>query len=103
MGYPGTALVYGLLGLAVGLALALREREASAARRAALVAGGVLFWPLLAPFVLAGPAARSTAHGAVPAGDGAEARLLRIQEVQQQVLAALARPEGMAEEVLAPQ
>ena len=88
MGYLGTALLYALIGVAVGVALILRER------RPWLLLLAIPFWPLLAPFLLAG--ARQPPRAAVPAD-------ARIQRVQDEVLQALSGLTGLAEEVLAPE
>jgi len=91
MGIAGTLLIYAVIGLAVGLLLALRER------RPALLLLGVAFWPLLAPFVLASPgkSASPPTPGAPPDG--------RIDRVQEEVLEALSGLDGLAEAALQPE
>ena len=46
MGFAETGLVYALIGIAVGIALALREER----RRVLLFLAGFFFWPVFAPF-----------------------------------------------------
>jgi division protein CdvB (Snf7/Vps24/ESCRT-III family) len=96
MTFTATALLYALVGLAVAVALLLRERRAPLLRRALLVLLAVPFWPLLAPFLLGAPAA------APPDGPRA-GEDARIRKVQDEVLRALSHLDGLAEEVLAPE
>src|SRR5262249_61730959 len=57
---------------------------------------GLFFWPFFLPLLLAGVRTE-----APPRGHSAAAR--RIQSAQAQLLAALSRAHGLAEEVLAPE
>src|SRR5207302_9278745 len=86
MSAAGTLLLYGLIGLGVAVALFLRQRSPGMAALA------VAFWPLLIPFLLGGTTISSTIDGGG-----------RIARVQAEVLQALGRLEGLAEEVLAPE
>jgi hypothetical protein len=88
MGFAGTAVVYLLIGLAIGVALYLREG------RALVFALSIPFWPLLAPFALAN---RAAPPGPAPSGDK------RITAVQTEVMRALAQLGGLAEATLAPE
>ena len=84
-------LLYCLIGLAVGIALVLRDR------RYWLLLVAIPFWPLLAPFLLA-----SNKQQQAPPVQHRPADA-RIERVQEEVLRAMAGLEGLAEEVLAPE
>ena len=79
MGFAGTALVYALIGIAVGVALAMREQ-----RKLLYFFAGLFFWPVFAPFLLA-----SSTAAKPPAQD--------------RVLRALQSLDGLAEEAVAPE
>src|SRR5438128_12595939 len=81
MGFAGTGLVYALIGIAVGLALAMRER-----RKLLFFLAGLFFWPVFAPFLLS--SAAKPPPNPLP---------------QDRVLRALASLDGLAEEVVAPE
>ena len=81
MGFAGTALVYALIGIAVGIALAMQER-----RKLLFFLAGLFFWPVFAPFLLA--SATKPAVKAPP---------------QDRVLRALASLDGLAEDAVAPE
>ena len=91
MGFAGTGLLYALIGIAAGLALALRARR----RRALLFFAGLFFWPIFAPFLLS--PAKDPERRQAPPQDA------RVQAAQDRILRALARLDGLAEEVLAPE
>ena len=91
MGFAGTGLLYALIGIAAGLALALRARR----RRALLFFAGLFFWPIFAPFLLS--PAKDPERRPAPPQDA------RVQAAQDRILRALARLDGLAEEVLAPE
>ena len=91
MGFAGTGLLYALLGIAAGLALALRARR----RQVLLFFAGLFFWPVFAPFLLS--PGRERERRAAPAQDA------RVQAAQDRILHALSRLGGLAEEVLAPE
>lgn len=99
MSTTGTLLIYGILGLVVAAAMALREERLGALRILFLFTAGVVFWPLFAPSILGGSAATAEAGG-VP-GDAPIGP--RIQAGEQQILAALAKVRGVAEGALAPE
>src|SRR5438874_9491177 len=77
MGFAETGLIYFLIGIVAGIALAMREQH-----RLLFFLAGLFFWPLFAPFLLATPKK--------PVG-------------QDRVLRALAHLDGLAEEVVAPE
>lgn len=72
-----TAVIYGLVGLAVAVALVARERRAPAGRRVALFLLALAFWPLVGPLLLGEerPRARAPARPAGPRVAALEARL----------------------------
>ncbi len=45
MGVTGTALIYGIIGLVVAVAIALEEARMGAAQRWTLLVGALVFWP----------------------------------------------------------
>ena len=91
MGFAETGLLYALIGIAVGLALALRARQ----RRVLLFLVGLFFWPVFAPFLLS--------PGKPPRQPPLPAQDARVQAAQDRILKALARLDGLAEEVVAPE
>ena len=94
MGLAGTAVIYAVIGLCVATALMLRDPAASPARRAGAFVTGAVFWPVFAPVLLAGSArAPAPSPGRSP----------RVRAAEERLLAALAKVEGIAEEVLAPE
>ncbi len=90
MGFAETGLVYALIGVAVGIALALREKR----RRVLLFLAGLFFWPVFAPFLLS---------PGKPPEQQRPVQDARVQAAQDRVLRALARLDGLAEEVVAPE
>jgi hypothetical protein len=112
MGILGTAFLYGLIGVAVAVAMALQAMPTERGRRWVLFVGTLLFWPLFAPLVLARSeptAGTGTRRGAPGANRAAGAALAtsgvegRIQRAEAEVLAAIARLDGLAEAALAPE
>jgi hypothetical protein len=105
MGALGTAMIYGIIGLVISVAMLARSAEpARRARRAFDFIAWVLFWPLFAP-ALMGPAVQAprplSAHGAVrPHGGPFDARLKAADE--QLVAAFPAVGAGLAD-VLVPE
>src|SRR5438477_4370202 len=81
MGFAETGLVYALIGIVVGVALALREKR----RQLLFFLAGLLFWPVFAPFLLS--------QGKRPEPAAAQDRVLR----------ALAHLDGLAADVVAPE
>jgi hypothetical protein len=99
MGILETSIVYGILGLVLGATVLLRS-ERPRGETIGRVALAVLFWPLLAPSVLARPGRAPARSGPPPA----TAHEVRIHAAEQHLLAALAKIEGgIAEEALAPE
>jgi hypothetical protein len=96
MGLWETAFVYLLIGLVVGAAFAVFAADLSVADRLIRSAAAVLFWPLFAPIVLA----RSAEPPAKAATGTVETR---VRASAEQLLASLARVDGIAEGVLAPE
>lgn len=107
MGVLETAVLYLLLGAVVAVAMGLRHGVGGAAGWLRIPAWA-LCWPLFAPLLL-GEATRAgddPATGPRPAGvpDAPPAGPHpRLADAQRQLLAALGRLEGLAEEVLAPE
>lgn len=94
-----SALLYGLIGVAVATALLLREERPRPGRSVLLLCGGTFFWPIFAPLLLSGSAgARS--HPDDRPGLSFEAR---ISAAEEQLLAALSKLTGIAQEALAPE
>ncbi len=98
MNFAGTVLIYALVGLTVAGALALQPSTEGLASRTLSFCSAVVFWPFYAPMLVGGQSE------AAPPG----VRLLspvsaRIQRAEAQLLAALGRAKGLAEEVLAPE
>jgi hypothetical protein len=94
MGFVETAIIYGIIGLAVAVAMMLREAKAGVVS----LLPAFLFWPFYAPILLAGSApARAPRSGSGAAID------TRIRAAEERVLAALSRVDAVAEEVLAPE
>jgi hypothetical protein len=101
MGIMETSIVYGILGLVMGVAMVLRQEQIGRAKLFGLFVLGVLFWPLLAPTALARPGKPSPAEGGPSHEAGVEAR---IRAAEEQLLSALAKVKGgVAEDVLAPE
>ncbi|MFZ5468742.1 MAG: hypothetical protein ACOZIN_04815 [Myxococcota bacterium] len=95
MGIAGTLVIYAVLGVCVAVALVLRE-ERRGAHGAAVFLLALFFWPVFAPVLLGGAPASSS-----PEKNG---RLTpRIRAAEEQLLAALGKVEGVAEEVLVPE
>jgi hypothetical protein len=80
MGIAGTCIIYGVIGLVVAAAMALREIRPSIGWRPTAFLTWAIFWPLFAPALLS--AASEASHSAKDAPDidprfrGAEERLL---------------------------
>jgi hypothetical protein len=101
MGILETSIVYGILGVVMGVAMVLRQEHLGKTKLFGLFVLGVLFWPLLAPTALAGPGKSSPTEGESSQGAGVEAR---IRAAEEQLLSALAKVKGgVAEDVLAPE
>ena len=101
MGIMETSIVYGILGVVMGVAMVLRQEQLGRARLFGLFLLGVLFWPLLAPTALARPGKPSPAEGGSSHDAGVEAR---IRAAEEQLMSALAKVKGgVAEDVLAPE
>jgi hypothetical protein len=98
MGLSGTVLIYALVGLAVAGALALQPSKAGLASRTLSFAAATCFWPLYAPMLFAGRSAPLSASGGAAGPVSA-----RIQRAEQQLLSALGKVKGLAEDVLAPE
>lgn len=100
MGVLETTVLYLLIGLVVAAALLLREEPGQGlAGRLALVGGALCFWPILAPGLLASRAPRREQPPVV----ASTALATRIAAAQEQLLSALGRMDGLAEEILAPE
>jgi hypothetical protein len=93
MGIRETSLIYLLVGAVIGAALVLRSEDTSPPRRALLGAAGWVFWPFFAPLLL-GSKRIPAARGAFDA---------RIRGAESQLVAALSRIRGVAEDVVAPE
>ncbi len=98
MGLSGTVIIYALVGLAVAGALALRPSQAHPAARTLSFAAATCFWPLYAPMLFSGPDAPVP-----PVGGGGGHVSARIQRAERQLMAALGKVKGLAEDVLAPE
>jgi hypothetical protein len=102
MGLSGTAIIYGIIGVVVAVAMVLREEHPSAARAGFLLAAGILFWPLFAPMLLGGKTEASvpltaSSPGRSDVGRGAARALdLKIRAAEAQLIAALARVQDGA-------
>jgi hypothetical protein len=100
MGFHETAVLYGLIGLAVSASLGLQRGAAPLVRRIGLHALWTLLWPFFAP-VLFGGAVHDPDRGAAARGAGQRAaRDPRLQAAQQRLLQALGGLDGVAREVL---
>jgi hypothetical protein len=94
MGIRETSLIYFLVGAVVAVALVIRSDEASRPRRALVGAAGLVFWPLFAPVLLGGKGRGSLSGNAFDA---------RIRGAEAQLISALSRIRGVAEDVVAPE
>jgi hypothetical protein len=99
MGVRETCVIYLLIGVAVGVAFALRATSGSAWSRAAGCVAGVLFWPLFAPIVLGAGRAEPRCE----TGNGGIALDARIHGAEEKLVEALSHVEGVAEEIIAPE
>lgn len=100
MGMTSTLIFYVVIGLAIAVAMALRETCAAPGRLVFLGATALFFWPLYLPILLSpsGAAERPIEPKAASCRDEmAEA----ITQVEQEVAAALSSLDGWAEDVLA--
>jgi hypothetical protein len=103
MGIVETSIVYGILGLVMAVAMVLRQEGLGGAKLFGLFILGALFWPLLAPTVLARSGKSSPPEGGPCPGAGFEAPA-RIRAAEERLLSALAKVKGgVAEDVLAPE
>jgi hypothetical protein len=93
-----TSLIYGLIGVAVATALVLREERPRLRKSVFLFCGGTVFWPLFAPLLLGGP--RASGSGPSRLTNTFE---VRIRGAEEQLLAALSKLHGVAQEVLTPE
>jgi hypothetical protein len=98
MELSGTVLIYALVGLAVAGALATQPSAAGLPKRAVSFAAATVFWPLYAALLLGG-----RGQPAAATGQGRSVVSARIQRAEGQLLAALGRVKGLAEDVLAPE
>lgn len=99
MGLASTTIIYAAIGLCVAAALTLRQEDVGAAHRVGTFALGAVFWPFFAPGLLAGRGPSAGDTPAVPATPHTP----QIRTAEARLLSALARVEGIAEEVLAPE
>jgi hypothetical protein len=98
MSITGTAIIYLILGAVVAIATLLRENEASRSKRAAGLIITLIFWPIFLPFLLGRPGASSVA------APGPRTEIdQRIDAVEDNLLGALSRLHGIAEDILAPE
>jgi hypothetical protein len=95
MGILGTALIYGIIGLVVAVAMALQRVRTPRGRRVVLFVAAALFWPLFAPLLLAGrdPPAGPVGPPRSPKSDLER----RVEQTQARLLSAMARLDGAAE------
>jgi hypothetical protein len=101
MGITGTAIIYLLLGAVVAIAALLKDRGPADSTRIGGFLLALIFWPILLPFFLAHPSASGT-RSTPRAGPRTETEQ-RIDAVEESLLGALSRLEGVAEDVLAPE
>lgn len=102
MGIVETSIVYGILGLVMAVAMVLRQEGLGGAKLFGLFVLGALFWPLLAPTVLA-RSGKPPPGGGPGSGAGFDSSS-RIRAAEERLLSALARVKGgVAEDVLAPE
>jgi hypothetical protein len=103
MGALGTLIIYGVIGLCVAVAIVLRDERGGVARTFAIFLAGWVFWPLFAPVLLGGgsaPARTGSDRSSVPPRSAFSPR---IRAAEEQLLAALGKVEGLAEDVLTPE
>jgi hypothetical protein len=99
MGVRETAIIYLLVGAVIAAALLMRGDETGHGRRALGALAGFFFWPLFAPVLLAGKRPEPA-----PASGGPGAPFeARIRGAEEQLVAALSRIKGVAEDVVAPE
>jgi hypothetical protein len=101
MHIAGTFLLYALVGVCIATALVLRESSAGAARKVASFLGAALFWPIFAPLMWSSPAAPAAPSARKPQPQSALSP--RIRAAEEQLLAALGKVDGVAEDILAPE
>lgn len=97
MGAVETVLIYALIGLAVGVGAALQEAQRSPAQRLGIALSASVFWPVHLP-VLLGRGTQTRASAAPSAVSGPLEQ--RILQSERGLREALARLDGVAEEVL---
>lgn len=108
MGVLETAIFYLVIGAAIAFSSLLIEREQTHAKRAALFAGTLIFWPAFAPFLFNRVTARPKDAELAPAPRAPETANdspldRRIASTEAELLASMERLHGVAETVLAPE
>ena len=100
MGLTETLIFYGLVGIAVAVAVYLRQDVSTVGERSFRVAASIFFWPLFLPLLLA----RTPDEEPPPAkasDDPSDEISLAIAQVDAELDAALSSLDGWAEDVLA--
>jgi hypothetical protein len=100
MGILGTALIYGIIGLVVAVAMALQRVRTPLGRRAVLFVAAALFWPLFAPLLLAGKGEPPPSPSPRAPKSDLEGR---VEQAQAGLVASMAKLDGAAENALAPE
>ncbi len=103
MSITGTAIIYLILGAVVAIATLLRENEASRSKRAASFIMTLIFWPIFLPFLLGRPGAASPPSSDALEGGPRTEIDQRIDAVEDNLVGALSRLHGIAEDILAPE
>lgn len=102
MGILETLIVYTIIGLVVATAMALSNPQTSPLTRLATMTSHTLLWPFFAPVLLGKPDNNAPVHNAIRTPQTPPWTDTRIRDAERGLLAALARLDGIAEEVIAP-
>ena len=100
MGLTETIIFYALVGIAVAVAVYLRQDAATGGERSFRVATAVVFWPLYVPLLLTQSPSEPEAPAKL-AGDASDEMTRAIAQVDAELDAALSSLDGWAEDVLA--
>ena len=100
MGLTETLIFYGLVGVAVSVAVYLRQNVSTVGERSFHVATSIFFWPLFLPLLLA-RTPDETPPPAKSSDDSSDEIARAIAQVDAELDAALSSLDGWAEDVLA--
>ncbi|MBI3463204.1 MAG: hypothetical protein HY000_09115 [Planctomycetes bacterium] len=100
MGLNETIVFYGVIGVAVAVAVYLRDGADDSGQRTFRVVTAVLFWPLYLPVLLSQPQTQPNSPATAPA-ETRDEMARAIAQVDAELDAALSSLDGWAEDVLA--